>query len=61
MKRLAYAKVNLFLNVKENRNDGFHNLEMVNIMINLADELNFELTDGEIKVELREGRQGSHR
>lgn len=50
MKKFAYAKVNLFLNVKENRNDGYHNLEMVNIMINLADELNFELTDGEIKV-----------
>lgn len=50
MKRKAYAKVNLFLNVKESREDGFHNLEMVNIMINLADDLNFELTDGEIKV-----------
>ena len=50
MKRLAYAKVNLFLNVKNSREDGFHDLEMVNIMINLADELNFELTDGEIKV-----------
>ena len=45
MKRKAYAKVNLFLNVKGDRDDGFHELEMVNITINLYDELDFELTD----------------
>ena len=52
MKRKAYAKVNLFLNVKGDRNDGFHELEMVNITINLYDELDFELTDSEISVEV---------
>lgn len=52
MKRKAYAKVNLFLNVKNTREDGFHDLEMVNITINLADELDFELTDGEVTVEV---------
>ncbi|MCR5741800.1 MAG: 4-(cytidine 5'-diphospho)-2-C-methyl-D-erythritol kinase [Gammaproteobacteria bacterium] len=50
MKKKAYAKVNLFLNVKGKREDGFHDLEMVNIMINLADELDFELTDSEVEV-----------
>ncbi len=50
MKRYAYAKVNLFLNVKNKREDGYHNLEMINISIGLADELDFELTDGEIKI-----------
>ena len=50
MIKKAYAKLNLFLNVKEKREDGFHNLEMINIMINLADELEFIPTDGEVKV-----------
>ena len=50
MIKKAYAKLNLFLNVKDKRDDGFHNLEMINIMINLADELEFIPTDGEVKV-----------
>jgi len=51
MERKAYAKINLFLNVKETRTDDFHNLEMVNIMVGLADDLTFTLTEGEIIVE----------
>lgn len=43
MKTYAYAKVNLFLNVKGDRPDGFHDLEMVNIMVGLADEI--EITE----------------
>ena len=48
MKVKAYAKVNLFLNVKGKRNDGYHDLEMVNITVGLYDEIDLSLTDGEI-------------
>lgn len=51
MIKKAYAKVNLFLNVKGLREDGYHDLEMVNIMVGLYDELEFKLTDGEINVD----------
>jgi len=51
MKKLAYAKINLFLNVKSKREDGFHELEMVNITVGLADVLTLELTDKELVVE----------
>lgn len=37
----ANAKVNLFLNVKGKRKDGYHDLEMINARISLADELVF--------------------
>lgn len=37
----ANAKVNLFLNVKGRRGDGYHDLEMINARISLADELTF--------------------
>ncbi|MCF7923926.1 MAG: 4-(cytidine 5'-diphospho)-2-C-methyl-D-erythritol kinase [Candidatus Izimaplasma sp.] len=39
IKEKAYAKVNLFLNVLDKRRDGYHNLEMVNVKINLHDEI----------------------
>ena len=39
--RKAYAKVNLFLNVVNRRLDGYHNLEMINARIDLADDLFF--------------------
>lgn len=39
----ARAKVNLFLNVKGRRPDGYHDLEMINARITLADELTFTL------------------
>ena len=48
MKKKAYAKINIFLNVKGKREDGYHDLEMVNIMVGLADEITYDLTDGEI-------------
>ncbi len=38
----AYAKVNLFLNVVERREDGYHTLNMVTHPIELHDELRFE-------------------
>ena len=41
--REAYAKVNLFLNVVNRRADGYHNLEMVNARIDLADDLYFKI------------------
>lgn len=39
--RKAFAKVNLFLNVKGRRPDGYHDLEMINARIGLADDLTF--------------------
>lgn len=48
MKTRAYAKINLFLNVKNDRNDGYHDLEMVNITVGLYDELELNLTESEI-------------
>ena len=48
MKTKAYAKLNLFLNVKGKREDGYHDLEMINITVGLADELELTLTDGEV-------------
>ena len=38
----AYAKINLFLNVAGRRTDGYHDLEMVNAKIDLADTISFE-------------------
>lgn len=46
----AYAKINLFLNVLGKREDGYHDLEMVNITVGLCDVINLELTDGEVIV-----------
>ena len=51
MKTKAYAKLNLFLNVKGRREDGYHDLEMINITVGLADEIELTLTDGEITCE----------
>jgi len=47
----AYAKINLFLNVAGKRPDGYHNLEMVNARIDLADDLSFKF-EGSEKVTL---------
>ena len=51
MKVKAYAKVNLFLNVKNKSKDGYHDLEMVNITVDLADDIELTLTDSEITCE----------
>ena len=40
----AYAKINLFLNVVGLKDNGYHDLEMVNAKIDLADTLYFEET-----------------
>ncbi len=41
----AYAKVNLFINVLESRNDGYHNLKMINAKIDLCDTIKIEKTN----------------
>jgi 4-diphosphocytidyl-2-C-methyl-D-erythritol kinase len=49
IKEYAYAKVNLTLDVVGKRNDGYHDLKMIMIPIELSDELSFENAD-EIKL-----------
>ena len=39
MKDRAYAKINLALNVKSRREDGYHELEMIMVPISYFDEL----------------------
>lgn len=39
----AYAKLNLALDVTSKRNDGYHNLEMIMVSLELHDVLTFEL------------------
>jgi 4-diphosphocytidyl-2-C-methyl-D-erythritol kinase len=41
----APAKINLFLEIKNKRTDGYHNLESIMQTINLYDKLYFELTE----------------
>lgn len=38
----AYAKVNLFINVLNKREDGYHNLEMINAKVDLYDSIMIE-------------------
>jgi 4-diphosphocytidyl-2-C-methyl-D-erythritol kinase len=45
MKILAYAKVNLSLDVLRKRSDGYHDLRMVTQTISLCDEIDMELSD----------------
>ena len=45
MKAKAYGKVNLSLNVVKKRGDGYHELEMIMVPINLYDELTFKIAD----------------
>ncbi len=45
IKEYAYAKVNLALDVVGKREDGYHDLKMIMIPIELADELTFEASD----------------
>ena len=42
MYRRCYAKINLGLNVKGRREDGYHELEMIMLPINFYDELYVE-------------------
>ncbi len=41
---LAPAKVNLFLDILDRRGDGFHNLDAVNVSVDLFDEIELTLT-----------------
>ncbi len=47
IKEIAYAKVNLFLNVTGKRKDGYHTLEMLNAKIDMFDVLEFRKIDFE--------------
>ena len=43
----AYAKINLVLNVKDKRTDGFHNIETVMLPLKLHDSIEIDVIDGE--------------
>ena len=45
IRELAHAKINLALDVVKKRKDGFHELQMIMVPINLFDTLEFELAD----------------
>ncbi|MCA6069587.1 MAG: 4-(cytidine 5'-diphospho)-2-C-methyl-D-erythritol kinase [Endomicrobium sp.] len=47
----APAKINLFLEIKHKRQDGYHNLESIMQTVSLYDELSFELTNRDISLE----------
>ncbi len=47
MKIPAYAKINLFLDVMEKREDGFHNIKSIMHRITLCDYLSCEKADGD--------------
>lgn len=49
----AYAKINLFLNVVGKRSDGYHDLEMVNAKIDLADTISFQEIDNPLPVTIK--------
>jgi 4-diphosphocytidyl-2-C-methyl-D-erythritol kinase len=57
----TYAKVNLFLRVHGKRRDGFHEVETILHGVSLFDEIDLELTDGDLGVtmELVEGTTGT--
>ncbi|MDR0401640.1 MAG: 4-(cytidine 5'-diphospho)-2-C-methyl-D-erythritol kinase [Endomicrobium sp.] len=46
----APAKINFFLEIKNKRADGYHNIKSIMQTIGLYDELYFELTDSEISL-----------
>ncbi|NUN96884.1 MAG: 4-(cytidine 5'-diphospho)-2-C-methyl-D-erythritol kinase [Candidatus Omnitrophica bacterium] len=45
MRLLAPAKVNLFIDVLDRRPDGYHNLDAVNVSVDLFDEIDLVLND----------------
>jgi 4-diphosphocytidyl-2-C-methyl-D-erythritol kinase len=47
----APAKINLFLEIKNKRQNGYHNLESIMQTVSLYDELSFELTNKDISLE----------
>lgn len=42
----APAKINLFLHITDRRSDGYHNLQSVFVLLDLADTLDFEVRQG---------------
>lgn len=50
MKIKAYAKINLALNVIGKRDDGYHDLDMIMVPINLYDKLTFTFNDQDILI-----------
>lgn len=51
VKRKAYGKINLGLDVLRRRPDGYHDVKMIMQMVSVYDELTFEKVDGnEIKI-----------
>ena len=50
LKEKAYAKLNISLDVKEAREDGFHDMEMIMQTVSLSDDISIRLSeDGEVK------------
>lgn len=57
----APAKLNLFLHLTGRRPDGYHNLQSAFVLINLCDELEFELIEeDEVRVEIVDERAGEN-
>jgi len=52
-KMVARAKINLFLQVGERRDDGFHEIKSVMQALELSDELYFRRTDGAQRILIR--------
>jgi len=50
IKRKAYAKINLSLDVTGVRPNGYHEVDMIMQTIDLYDELSFQKTEGEIRL-----------
>ena len=50
IKRNCYAKINLFLSIKDKRKDGYHNIETIFQTIDLHDKLTVEKTEGEVEI-----------
>ena len=50
IKRLAPAKINLFLEVEGKRKDGYHNITTLFMKVGLYDRLSFKQTDAGIKL-----------
>lgn len=56
----APAKLNLFLHLTGRRPDGYHNLQSAFVLINLCDELVFELIEeDEVRIEILDKRAGA--
>ena len=53
IKKLAYAKINLGLDVLGKREDGYHELRMIMQTIGIADEIIIEKTNETGKIELK--------